>query len=202
MKENIIELVSKAKVLPILRSSDPKETVDTAKALIDAGIKTLEVNIENPKIYDAIKTISKDVSVCAGGIVTTMQAKAALESGAKILSSPIFQMHLLKFSKDRHIPLISSASTANEAYNVWKAWVPFVKIYPVTPLGGVLYIKDMLRQMPFLKVVPLGNVKLNEVQSYLDAGAISVGVGRDLYEGYSHNEITKRVKSVLERLNS
>jgi 2-dehydro-3-deoxyphosphogluconate aldolase/(4S)-4-hydroxy-2-oxoglutarate aldolase len=201
MQENLIKLLSKEKIFPILRSSDPQKTVDTAKAIVEGGINILEVNIENPSIFGAIEEISKFATVCAGNIITSIQAQAAIAAGAKVISSPIFQMNMVKISKDKEIPFIAGTSTANEAYNAWKARVPLVKIYPVAALGGLMYLEDLLRPMPFLKVLPLGNVKLSEVQSYLGAGAVAVGVGRDLYEGYSCAEITKRTRGALERLN-
>ena len=54
--------------------------------------------------------------------------------------------------------------------------------------------------MPFLNVMPQGNVKLSEVKSYINAGATAVGVGRDLYEGFSYSEITERVKEAIAML--
>ena len=95
MKENLIKLLSQEKILPILRSSDAKTVIDWANALIDGGVKILEVNVQNPSIYKAIEEISKHASVCAGGIITAMQAEASIASGAKILSSPIFSNSLL-----------------------------------------------------------------------------------------------------------
>lgn len=200
MTENLIKLLSEEKVLPIIRNKDPEKAIDTAKALIDGGVKVLEINVENPAIFRAIEEISKQVHVCAGGIITSMQADAAIKSGAKVLSSPIFSMNLLKLSKDKQIPFIAGTSTANEAYNAWKARIPLIKIYPITAMGGAMYVEDLLRPMPFLNVMPLGNVKIEEAPSYINAGAKAVGIGRDLYDGYSFAEITKRAKKVLEKL--
>lgn len=200
MKENLIKLLAEEKVLPIIRNSNPQEVIDTAKALIDGGMKVVEINVENPKIYGAIGEIANDITVCAGGIITSLQATSALSVGAEILSSPIFHMNLVKISKDKQIPFIAGASTPNEAYNAWKARIPLIKLYPVTALGGALYVEDLLRPMPFLKVLPQGNVKLNEVSSYIKAGALAVGVGRDFFEGYSYSEITKRAKSIISEL--
>lgn len=200
MKENLIKLLAEEKVLPIIRNSNPQEVIDTAKALIDGGMKVVEINVENPKIYGAIGEIANDITVCAGGIITSLQATSALSVGAEILSSPIFHMNLVKISKDKQIPFIAGASTPNEAYNAWKARIPLIKLYPVTALGGALYVEDLLRPMPFLKVLPQGNVKLNEVSSYIKAGALAVGVGRDFFEGYSYSEITKRAKSIIYEL--
>ncbi len=200
MKENLINVLAEEKILPILRCKDAQLMIDRAKALIDAGIKVIEINVENPTIYKAIEEISKYANVCAGGIITSLQAEAAIMSGAKILSSPIFSMNLVKISKDKQIPYIAGTSTANEAYNAWKARIPLIKIYPITAMGGAMYIEDLLRPMPFLNVMPLGNVKVDEIQSYINAGASVVGIGRDLYDGLSLSEITNRAKKVIKEL--
>ena len=200
MKENLIKLLSEEKILPIIRNGNPQVVIDTAKALHDGGIKIVEINLENAEIYGAIAEVAKEMTVCAVGILTSLPGQSAISVGEEILSSPIFHMNLVKISKDRQIPFIAGASTPNEAYNAWKARIPLIKLHPVTAMGGVLYVEDLLRPMPFLKVLPQGNVKLEEVPLYIKAGAVAVGVGRDFYEGYSYSEITERAKSLTEML--
>lgn len=200
MKENLIKLLSEEKILPIIRNNNPQTVIDTARALREGGIKIVEINVENAEIYGAIAEISKEMIVCAGGIITSLQAQSAISVGAEILSSPIFHMNLVKISKDRQIPFIAGASTPNEAYKAWKARIPLIKLYPVTAMGGALYVEDLLRPMPFLNVLPQGNVKLEEVPQYIKAGAIAVGVGRDLFEGYSYTQITERAKQLVANL--
>ena len=200
MKKNLIDLLSEEKILPVLRGKNPSKIKDTAMALIDGGIKVLEINIENTGMFKIIEEISHQIHVCAGGIITSIQANAAIESGAEILSSPVFHMNLVKISKNKTVPYIAGTSTANEAYNAWKARIPLIKIYPITAMGGAMYVENLLRPMPFLKIMPLGNVKLSEVQNYIDAGAFAVGVGRDFYEGYSLCEITRRAKNIISEL--
>ncbi len=198
---DLIKELSKNKVLPIIRSKDPHEVVNIAKALIDGGLNIMEINVETPAVFNAIKALSNDATICAGGIITSIQAQTAINSGAKIISSPIFQHNLLKISKDKKLPFIAGTSTANEAYNAWKARIPLVKIYPITAMGGVEYIENLLRPMPFLNIIPQGNVKLDEVQQYINAGAVAVGVGRNLTNTDNYSEITKRAKKLLEQLN-
>ena len=190
MNKDLIKILGEEKIFPIIRSKKSDVIENMAKAFADAGIKIIEVNVESADAFKSISKISKYIDVCAGGIITSFQANAAIESGAKLLSSPIFQMNLVKISKDRHVPLIAGASTANEAYEAWKARIPLIKLYPITAMGGVLYVEDLLRPMHFLNVLVQGNVKINEVQAYLNAGAYAVGIGRDLYDGYSYSEIT------------
>lgn len=200
MNINLIEKLKENKVLPIIRSTDPQDVINKVKALLDGGLDVMEVNVETPNIFNVIKAVSNDATICAGGIITSIQAQAAIDSGAKIISSPIFQSNLLKISKDKRLPFIAGTSTANEAYNAWKSRIPVVKIYPITAMGGIEYIENLLRPMPFLNVIPQGNVQLNEVKSYIKAGAIAVGVGRHLTGGNSYKDITERTKNLLEQL--
>lgn len=200
MTINLIEKLQKNKVLPIIRSKDPQDVVNKAYALLEGGLDVMEINVESPQVFNAIKAISNDAIVCAGGIITSMQFDAAIDSGAKLISSPIFQKSLLKMTKDKRLPYIAGTSTANEAYNAWKSRIPVVKIYPISAMGGVEYIENLLRPMPFLNVIPQGNVKLDEVPKYIEAGAIAVGVGRHLTVADDYKKITKRAKQLLEQL--
>lgn len=200
MYKNVMDLIAEEKIYPIVRNNDAQKAVDIAHALIEGGIKVLEITVENPSLYSAIAEISKDATVCAGGIITQQQAEQALTSGAKLFSSPIYQMNMVKISKNRKMPFIAGASTPNEAYNAWKARVPLIKIFPVTALGGVQYIEDILRPMPFLHIMPMGHIQLSEVPAYIKAGAVAVGVGRNFYKDLSFAEITDRAESVLNEI--
>ncbi len=200
MSENYIQMIAEDKIYPIIRCTDAEYAIQTARALVEGGIRIVEMNVEHPSIYDAIKEVSKFAHVCAGGIITSLQADAAFESGAEMFSSPIFQMSLIKISKNKRVPFIAGATTANEAYNAWKSRIPLIKIFPTEALGGVRYIEDILRQMPFLKLLPMGNIKLNEVVTYIKAGAVAVGVGRDFYQGFEPKVITARTKDILKQI--
>ena len=197
MSENYISKIAEDKVYPIIRCKDADKAVEIAKALIEGGIRVLEINVENPSIYGAIEEVSKYASVCAGGIITSTQADYALKSGAKLFASRIFQVSLVKISKNLRVPFIAGASTANEAYNAWKSRIPLIKIFPADAMGGVQYIENILRQMPFLNLMPTGNIKLADVVTYINAGAAAVGVGRDFYQGFTPKEITRRTKEIL-----
>ncbi len=200
MSENYISTIANEKIYPIIRCKDVDETIEIANALIEGGIKVLEINVENPSIYKAIEEISKHATVCAGGIITSTQADYAFQNGAKIFASPIFHMNLVKISKNLRIPFIAGTTTANEAYSAWKSRIPLIKIFPADAMGGASYIENILRQMPFLNLMPMGNIKLADVVSYLKAGAVAVGVGRDFYQGFTPREITSRTKEILHEI--
>ena len=200
MKENLANLLSTGGLVPIIRSGNPDVVRGIANAVIEGGAKYLEINVVNYDVYKVINEISPYVSVLAGGIITTIQAQAAVDAGARFISSPIFQMNLVKFSKDKRIPYIPGTSTANEAYSAWKARIPLIKIYPISAIGGTAYLSNLLRPMPFLNIMAQGDVKLSEGKNYSEAVCTVVGVGRYLYDGYNYSEITKRTRATLEEL--
>lgn len=200
MSENYIEIIKQDKLFPIIRTKEPEEAIEISKALVEGGIRILEINVENPTLYKAIAEISKFATVCAGGIITSMQADAAFECGAKMIASPIFQMNMVKITKNKRVPFIAGASTANEAYIAWKSRIPLIKLYPADAMGGVQYIEDILRQMPFLSLMPMGNIKLSQAVTYIKAGATAVGIGRDFYQGFTPKEITSRTKEIMKEV--
>lgn len=195
----IIDKIKEEKIYGIIREDDEARAVEIANAYIEGGIRIIELNSS----YGATKKIVEkydDVIISQGGIITTSQAHQAIENGAKIIASPIFQTNLVRFATCYKTFLIPSATTPNEAYSAWRARMPLIKIYPVAEMGGVDYIKDMVKPMPFLNLMPSGYVKLEDITKYLEVGAKAVGVGRELYDKNSYQEIVSTVKEVKKMI--
>ncbi len=193
---NILEIIKKEKIYGIIREDDATLSYEIARAYIEGGIKIIEIN--SP--LEVTKKISKNnnVIISQGGIITTTQAHKALEAGADIISSPIFQTNLVRFASCYKAFLIPSVTTPNEAYSAWRARMSLIKIYPVSEMGAVGYIQDMVKPMPFLNLLPCGFVKLDEINNYITAGAVAVGVGRELYKSKNYKEIVKTAKEILK----
>lgn len=192
----LIDEIKNSKIYGIIREDDPERAYELVRAYYEGGIKIIELNCPIEVTSKASKL--DNLIISQGGIITTQQAHKALENGATIISSPIFQTNLVRFASCYKVFLIPSVTTPNEAYNAWRARMPLIKIYPVAEMGGVEYIRDLIKPMPFLNLLPCGFVKIDEVQNYLKAGALSVGVGRELYAKESYKEIVETVKTVVK----
>jgi len=192
----ILDDIKNRKIYGIIREDNPEYAYELARAYLEGGIRFIELNCP----LEVTKIVSKldNAVVSQGGIVTTSQAHKALEAGATIISSPIFHTNLVRLASCYSVFLIPSVTTPNEAYNAWRARMPVIKIYPVKEMGGVEYIRDMVKPMPFLNLLPCGFVKLEDIKGYLEAGAVAVGVGRELYSKNSYNEIVSTVKEVMK----
>ncbi len=193
----ILEKIKQEKIYGIIREDDKEIAYEHAKASIEGGIKVLEMNCPL-EVTRKISDEHKDILIAQGGIITTQQAHNALLAGAQIIASPIFQTNLIRFASCYNTFLIPSVTTPNEAYNAWQARMSLIKIYPVAEMGGVEYIREMVKPMPFLSLLPCGFVKIEEINDYLKAGAQAVGVGRALYSKKDYKEIVETAKNIVE----
>lgn len=197
---NIIEAIFKKKIYAVVRTKDADLAYNISQCLISGGVNIIEIPLVNDDILEVIKQLSQDENnfIAAGGIITTKQAEQAFNNNCKMLVSPIFQRNIAKLSQAYKIPVITTVSTANEAYEAWQARVPIIKLYPATPMGGVDYISDLLRPMPFLNLMPNGDIKIEQITSYLKAGAVAVGIGADFYKNFTNEQITQRAEKAVE----
>lgn len=203
IKHETIKRLEDNKIFAVVREKDPQKAIDIAKALIEGGLKTVEITTDCSDVCKAIYNLSNidKILIGAGSIITNQQAQVGIQAGAKFLVTPVLEMSIVKFCKGRGIPLITGASTANEAYECWKLDNSIIKMYPAQAMGGPDYIKDILKSMPFLKLMPTSGVQLNDFIDYLNAGAVAVGMGKAFYgDNPDFATITKRAKLVSKKL--
>lgn len=200
---NPIEKISNEKLFAVIRMQEPNKVTEIIKAIKDGGINIVELVIETPEIVKVIEKVTKEDNrpmVMAGGIITQRQAQIAIDSGADVIVSPVFQMNLVRLCKSQRIPLIMTATTPNEAYSAWKARTQLIKISPANPMGGAEYIEDILRPMKFINVIAAGSIQIDDIPLYLRAGTKAVGIGRALYKDANLDEIKQRAEKACSKL--
>ena len=190
---NIIETYKNSKISAVVRANDKEFSLKVAKALIRGGVDLVEITVGTSEMYDVIRELCEntEATIVAGGVITARQAQEAMSVGAKAIVSPIFQPGLIKLCQAKNVPIITTATTANEAYQAWKAGVQLIKIFPTEQMGGA---------MPFLNVVATGSIKLDNFTDYLKVGACAVTVGRDFWMNATEEDITARAKQAVEKI--
>ena len=199
-----IDRYKSEKISAVIRTDDCDYSLNIARALIKGGVKIIEITVENPKMYAVVKELCEttDATIVAGGVITARQANEVINAGAGAIVSPIFQPNLVRLCQAKKIPVITTATTPNEAYQAWKARVPLIKIFPSQQMGGAIYIQDLLRPMPFLNVIATGNVLLEDFHEYLEVGASAVTIGRDFWQHATYEDITSRAQAAVQKINA
>ncbi len=191
MKNKTIDLILENKVIAIVRGVAKENILQTAEALINGGIKLIEVtfNQKDPenlvKTGELIELISKEftdtVCVGAGTVMTTKQCEAAFNSGAKYMISPNVSFEVIEKTVALGAVSIPGALTPTEAVTAYEKGADFVKLFPAGNLGTG-YIKSVcspLNHIPFLAV---GGINENNFKDYFTAGVRGVGVGGNLVD--------------------
>ena len=201
---NPIEFIAKNKIYAVVRGENPDRVIEIAEAIIEGGIKAIEVTVEKGALLSAVKELSKhkNLVVTAGGIITAKRAQEAIDNGAQIIVSPVLQNGLIKYCVGAGVPHIATVTTQNEAYMAWRARIPLRKISPAKSMGQVTYLEDLLRPMPFLNLMPAGGITHETFVDYLKAGAAAVALGRCLYRDIPLEETKRRAAIAVENLKN
>ena len=77
-----------------------------------------------------------------------------------------------------------------------------VKVFPVGSVGP-RYIRDLRGPLPHIPLVPTGGVSLDNLEAFMQAGAVAVGVGgemvpKDLLARRAFPEITARARAFAD----
>jgi len=62
----------------------------------------------------------------------------------------------------------------------WEARSDFVKVVPCAQIGGETYIGSLHRMFPHIPLIASGGVNQQNATKFILAGAIALGVGREL----------------------
>ena len=191
-----------SRIVAILRRTDSRAAVATAKALLAGGIDSLEVTCDSPGVLDMIRDIARvlgeRVLLGAGTVLDESTARAALDAGARFLVSPHLDAPLVRRLADEGVPWIPGAFTATEVLAAWRAGACMVKLFPAGSVGPG-YVKDLLGPFKDIPLLPTGGVTIDNAASFLEAGAWGLGMGsalvdRQLVAGGRFDELEARAR--------
>lgn len=174
---NIIDVLGKAGVIPVIVIENEKDAVPLARALVNGGLNVLEVTFRTPAAAGAIAQIRKEVPqaiVGAGTILSVEQLRAAKKAGAVFGVSPGFDPVIVEEAKNALLPFCPGIATASELSQALSAGCQMVKFFPAEAAGGVKMIKNLLGAFRFtgVKFMPTGGVNLSNVKEYLSVPEI------------------------------
>lgn len=201
-KNQVIEKIKKAKIIPVIRTASAEQAKPIIKALIEGGIDVLEITMTIPNgvklIAELTEEYQTDALIGAGTVLDEETAQKCAEAGAKFIVSPLTDLKTISFCNGQEIVVMPGAITPTEIYNAWKAGADVVKIFPVNSAGGVSFLRSVKAVFPNIEIVPTGGINLENAASYLEAGALAVGMGSELTK--NDGQITARAKTLRENL--
>lgn len=171
------------RVLAILRYREPCDLGAVVVALRAGGIRSIEVTADTPGALDEVgRARGEGAPIGAGTIRSVEEARAFADAGASFLVSPGLAPEIVREGLERGVPAIPGVLSPTEITAAVAAGADVVKLFPAS-LGGPGYLAALRGPFPDVRFVPTGGIRVPDVPTWLEAGAVCVGLGGSLVGG-------------------
>lgn len=169
-KLTALEVLSASPIIPVIAIKQLKDAVPLANALIEAGVKVLEITLRTECGLKAIRTIKQEVPnaiVGAGTVVNATQYAQAVDAGAEFIISPGLTESLLQKSQEYDVPFIPGVATPSELMLAHQYGLSYLKFFPAEINGGVNALQAFAGPFADIKFCPTGGVNEKNYRDYL-----------------------------------
>ncbi len=167
---NTLDLVAHGPVIPVIVINRLEDAVPIAQALVDGGVRVLEVTLRTPIALQCMEAIARAVPEAilgAGTVRSAADAQAAKNAGCTFAVSPGYTSAIGQACRDIDLPLLPGTATGSEVMHANADGYFFVKFFPAVQAGGI----DLLKALagPFTDVVfcPTGGITLGTAPQFL-----------------------------------
>ena len=164
------ELAAQGPVIPVIVLQAVEEAVPLARALVDGGVRVLEVTLRTPVALDCMKAIVKEVPgaiVGAGTLRSAADVQAALDAGCVFGVSPGYTAEVGDACKRLGLPLLPGVATASEVMAASAAGHRFLKFFPATAAGGIPMLRALHGPFPDIVFCPTGGITPETAPQFL-----------------------------------
>ncbi len=172
-------------IVAILRGVTPDEVIDIAQAIFDAGVRIIEVPLNSPEPFVSITKLADHFGdravVGAGTVLTVGDVARCRDAGAQIIVSPNMNAGVIRATTAHGMISAPGCLTPTEAFAALDAGAHAVKLFPgeLITAAAVKAMRAVLPKNALVLVV--GGVTVDNVSSYVTAGANGFGIGGGIY---------------------
>jgi len=186
-KIDILKKIQDCGVVAVVRAESAEKAIKIADACVAAGIAGIEITYTVPGASEVISELSKrytngEIIVGAGTVLDPETARTAILAGAQYIVSPSFNAETVRLCNRYQVACMPGAMTIREVIDVMESGADIVKVFP-GELYGPKIIKAIKGPIPQAVLMPTGGVSLDNVDEWIKAGCVAVGVGGALTAG-------------------
>ena len=177
------DIVSKHKIIAILRNVPEKELQAYTESLYEGGIRAFEVSFTTEHARDQIyfmkRTLPGDSVVGAGSVLNEREVREAEEAGADFMLSPSTCQEVIAYCAKQEIAYMPGVLTPSDMGLSLSYGFHVLKLFPANAFS-IGYRNSLRGPFPQADFVAVGGVSLKNAAEYLNNGYAGVGIGSSL----------------------
>lgn len=173
-------------LIAIIRGVTPDEALDIGGALIEGGIRIVEVPLNSPEPLKSIERLAsrfgEQASIGAGTVLKPQQVDEVRNAGGKLIVSPNMNASVIRATAEAGMVSCPGIFTPTEAFTALDAGAHTLKLFPAEAATPKV-VKAMRAVLPRdVPLIVVGGVSPETIPAWLEAGANGFGLGSGLYK--------------------
>lgn len=171
-------------ILAILRTVRAEPLDQVCDALIEAGVRCLELTTNTPNAFGAVRRLvaraGTGIEIGMGTVRLPDQVDRAVDAGASFVVAPGINSGVGERAEALGVAWFPGALSPTEIERAWALGATAVKVFPARAAGGPGYLREVRGPLDEIDMIPTGGVRIDQVAAYRAAGAVAVGLSTQL----------------------
>ena len=173
-------------LIAILRGITPAEIPAIGQALVDAGIRIIEVPLNSPQPLSSIEKLTglfgDRILTGAGTVLDVRSVQDVKAAGGRLIVMPHADARIVEAARANELYAAPGFATPTEAFQMLEAGANAIKLFPAeaAPPNVLTAMRAILP--PEALVIPVGGITPDKLDAYWTAGANGFGLGSALYK--------------------
>jgi 2-dehydro-3-deoxyphosphogluconate aldolase/(4S)-4-hydroxy-2-oxoglutarate aldolase len=167
---DLLQMMRVSPVIPVIQIDKPEHALPLARALVQGGIRVLEITLRTAHGLEAIKEIAAKVPDAIVGVGTVTKAEEfeqAKKAGAVFAVSPGLTPAVAAGARASGLPLLPGVMTPSEVMAARELGFRQLKLFPAVPAGGVGMLNALAGPLGDVAFCPTGGISASSAPSFL-----------------------------------
>ena len=170
LQDRAHQLLHDAGILPVITVDSVDQGQRIADALLEGGLKSLELTLRTPAALDTLAVLKKalpDIVIGAGTVLNEDHIRQSIDAGADFLVTPGTPPALAEALARASIPAVPGGATPTEFLSLMAHGFRVCKLFPATAVGGMAMLKGLAGPLAGLKLCPTGGIGEHDAALFL-----------------------------------
>ncbi len=187
-------------LVAIIRGVTPGEAVAIGEALVEGGIRIIEVPLNSPQPLSSVERLAErfgdEVLIGAGTVLRVEDVAQVRGAGGRLVVSPNTNLAVIRATVAAGMVSSPGVFTPSEAFTALENGAHALKLFPAEAASPQV-VKAIRAVLPKeVRLLVVGGVTPESVNGWLDAGANGFGLGGGIYKpGQSPEETLDKARA-------